>query len=104
MCLFQTVTTGTDCDIFPSFMTPFLCVFVRDYDPKGRDCNLFPCLMTLFLCLFVADCDCDPTGAISSVCDPQGGQCQCKPNVIGRRCDQCAPGTFGFGPQGCSGE
>ncbi|XP_013395107.1 laminin subunit beta-1 isoform X3 [Lingula anatina] len=47
------------------------------------------------------DCECDPTGSVSAVCDPSGGQCQCKPNVIGRRCDKCAPGTYGFGPQGC---
>ncbi|XP_070559223.1 laminin subunit beta-1-like [Ptychodera flava] len=46
-------------------------------------------------------CDCDGTGSVSSVCSAIGGQCQCKPNVIGRRCDRCAPGTYGFGPQGC---
>nr|XP_020633682.1 laminin subunit beta-1 [Pogona vitticeps] len=46
-------------------------------------------------------CECDPQGSLSSVCDPHGGHCQCRPNVVGRRCDKCAPGTFGFGPSGC---
>ncbi|XP_005319496.2 laminin subunit beta-1 [Ictidomys tridecemlineatus] len=46
-------------------------------------------------------CECDPQGSLSSVCDPSGGQCQCRPNVVGRTCDRCAPGTFGFGPSGC---
>ncbi|MEJ1288269.1 hypothetical protein NN561_019300 [Cricetulus griseus] len=46
-------------------------------------------------------CECDPQGSLSSVCDPNGGQCQCRPNVVGRACNRCAPGTFGFGPNGC---
>uniref|UniRef100_A0A8C3J9R7 Laminin subunit beta-1 n=1 Tax=Calidris pygmaea TaxID=425635 RepID=A0A8C3J9R7_9CHAR len=46
-------------------------------------------------------CQCDPQGSLSSVCDPSGGQCQCRPNIVGRQCDRCAPGTFGFGPSGC---
>lgn len=49
-------------------------------------------------------CNCDPQGSISSLCDVRGGQCRCRPNVIGRRCDQCAPGMYGFGPSGCTGE
>ena len=53
--------------------------------------------------LMLLDCDCDPTGSESTICDPYGGQCKCKPNVDGRRCDICAPGTYGFSPQGCSG-
>ncbi|XP_043223097.1 laminin subunit beta-1-like [Amphibalanus amphitrite] len=48
------------------------------------------------------ECGCDPTGSESTLCDPLGGQCRCKPNVVGRRCDQCAPGTYGFGPEGCT--
>uniref|UniRef100_A0AAX7TKC3 Laminin subunit beta-2 n=1 Tax=Astatotilapia calliptera TaxID=8154 RepID=A0AAX7TKC3_ASTCA len=47
-------------------------------------------------------CNCDPQGSISSLCDVRGGQCRCRPNVIGRRCDQCAPGMYGFGPSGCT--
>ncbi|KAK3103280.1 hypothetical protein FSP39_018141 [Pinctada imbricata] len=46
-------------------------------------------------------CECDPTGSLSSECEPAGGQCQCKPNVYGRRCDRCVPGTYNFGPEGC---
>uniref|UniRef100_A0A8B9RKF8 Laminin subunit beta 2 n=1 Tax=Astyanax mexicanus TaxID=7994 RepID=A0A8B9RKF8_ASTMX len=46
-------------------------------------------------------CECDPQGSVSSECDVRGGQCRCRPNIIGRRCDQCAPGTYGFGPSGC---
>ncbi|XP_028308576.1 laminin subunit beta-2 isoform X2 [Gouania willdenowi] len=46
-------------------------------------------------------CNCDLRGSVSFVCDARGGQCPCRLNVIGRRCDQCAPGTFGFGPTGC---
>uniref|UniRef100_A0A8C6TM75 Laminin, beta 2 (laminin S) n=1 Tax=Neogobius melanostomus TaxID=47308 RepID=A0A8C6TM75_9GOBI len=46
-------------------------------------------------------CQCDPQGALSSLCDVRGGQCHCRQNVMGRRCDQCAPGTYGFGPNGC---
>uniref|UniRef100_A0AAQ6A8Y0 Laminin, beta 2 (laminin S) n=1 Tax=Amphiprion ocellaris TaxID=80972 RepID=A0AAQ6A8Y0_AMPOC len=46
-------------------------------------------------------CNCDPQGSVSSLCDVRGGRCRCRPNVIGRRCDHCAPGTYGFGPSGC---
>ncbi|XP_037334341.2 laminin subunit beta-2 [Pungitius pungitius] len=47
-------------------------------------------------------CQCDPQGSISGECDKVGGQCRCKANVMGRRCDQCAPGTYGFGVKGCT--
>ncbi|KAM9320217.1 laminin subunit beta-3 [Gastrophryne carolinensis] len=36
-------------------------------------------------------CDCDPRGTErDQPCDTETGQCRCLPNVIGRRCDQCA--------------
>ncbi|XP_041655654.1 laminin subunit beta-2 [Cheilinus undulatus] len=47
-------------------------------------------------------CQCDPQGSLSGECDKVGGQCHCKPNVMGQRCDQCAPGTYGFGVNGCT--
>ncbi|XP_059361476.1 laminin subunit beta-1b isoform X2 [Carassius carassius] len=47
------------------------------------------------------ECKCDPQGSLSTVCDNIGGQCQCRPNVLGRNCDTCAPDTYLFGPSGC---
>ncbi|TRY60964.1 hypothetical protein TCAL_05712 [Tigriopus californicus] len=42
------------------------------------------------------DCQCDSQGAIGYDCAKIGGQCNCKPNVIGRQCTRCKPGFFGF--------
>ncbi|KAH7701645.1 EPI-1 protein, partial [Aphelenchoides avenae] len=36
-------------------------------------------------------CDCNPLGATDFCCEEYGGVCKCKPNVIGRTCDRCAP-------------
>ncbi|KAG7235214.1 hypothetical protein INR49_030617, partial [Caranx melampygus] len=47
-------------------------------------------------------CQCDPQGSLSGECEKVGGQCRCKPNVMGQHCDQCAPGTYGFGVHGCT--
>ncbi|XP_063064918.1 laminin subunit alpha-5 isoform X2 [Engraulis encrasicolus] len=41
-------------------------------------------------------CGCHEAGAESDTCEPFGGQCQCRPNVIGRDCSQCATGYWGF--------
>ncbi|XP_031802383.1 laminin subunit alpha-3 isoform X2 [Sarcophilus harrisii] len=41
-------------------------------------------------------CDCHGVGAVSPTCDPEGGQCQCRPNVIGRQCTRCQTGYYGF--------
>lgn len=30
------------------------------------------------------------------------GRCQCKPGVIGDKCNQCAPYYYNFGPNGCT--
>ncbi|XP_072711933.1 laminin subunit alpha-2 [Ciconia boyciana] len=47
-------------------------------------------------------CHCHINGSFSEICDPRTGQCECKANVIGRRCDVCQPETFGLqSSRGC---
>ena len=70
-------------------------------------------LMVFSVC---AACDCDPVGALEGgVCDSHtdpelgliSGQCRCKPNVRGLRCDDCKEGYYGLSisdPQGCQRE
>lgn len=64
------------------------------------------CLKTLrSVSFYVYDgaspCECDTTGSSDAKCDPIGGQCKCRANVGGRRCDHCLPGYHSFGPEGC---
>ncbi|OZC11109.1 laminin EGF-like protein [Onchocerca flexuosa] len=41
-------------------------------------------------------CECSSQGSISFKCEEYGGKCSCRSNIIGRRCDRCAPGYYGF--------
>ncbi|KAM3726093.1 Laminin-like protein [Dirofilaria immitis] len=41
-------------------------------------------------------CECSSQGSTSFICDEYGGKCSCRPNIIGRQCDRCAPGYYGF--------
>ncbi|KAL7397953.1 hypothetical protein ABVT39_002224 [Epinephelus coioides] len=41
-------------------------------------------------------CACHEVGAESDTCEQFGGQCHCRPNVIGRDCSMCATGYWGF--------
>ncbi|XP_059754515.1 laminin subunit alpha-5 isoform X2 [Balaenoptera ricei] len=45
------------------------------------------------------ECNCSGPGVqelMDPTCDVDSGQCRCRPNVAGRRCDTCAPGFHGF--------
>ncbi|KAM6181305.1 laminin subunit alpha-2 isoform 1-T1 [Erethizon dorsatum] len=41
-------------------------------------------------------CRCDANGSSSEICHSRTGQCECRPNVQGRRCEKCKPETFGL--------
>ncbi|KAL0969312.1 hypothetical protein UPYG_G00225390 [Umbra pygmaea] len=41
-------------------------------------------------------CDCDPVGSLSPFCEPEGGQCECRPGVGGQHCESCAKGFYGL--------
>uniref|UniRef100_A0A3Q2XNE3 Laminin, beta 2-like n=1 Tax=Hippocampus comes TaxID=109280 RepID=A0A3Q2XNE3_HIPCM len=65
-------------------------------------CSKLICSISAIIHDGALPCECDPQGSLSSECEGVGGQCRCKPNVRGRRCDRCAPGTYGFGVSGCT--
>jgi len=51
-------------------------------------------------------CECDAIGSRETdLCEPMTGNCDCKPFVIGQKCDQCQPGYWnlmsGDGCQAC---
>lgn len=41
-------------------------------------------------------CNCDFEGSTSFECEKFGGQCPCRPNIIGRHCEICKTGFYGF--------
>ena len=50
-----------------------------------------------FFFFFISDCLCDPEGSASESCDPVNGICdQCRPHVIGPKCNECEEGYYGF--------
>lgn len=86
-------------------MTRYMCLdsfMITPMPALAEMCSKLICSISSIIHDGALPCQCDPQGSLSGECDKVGGQCRCKPNVMGRRCDQCAPGTYGFGVNGCT--
>uniref|UniRef100_A0AAR2J5X9 Laminin, beta 2-like n=1 Tax=Pygocentrus nattereri TaxID=42514 RepID=A0AAR2J5X9_PYGNA len=86
-------------------MVRYMCVesfMAAPMPPLAEMCIKLICSISSLMHDGALPCHCDPQGSLSAECDKVGGQCHCKPNVIGRNCNLCAPRTYGFGPYGCT--
>ena len=42
------------------------------------------------------ECECHNVGSEDNFCDANTGQCKCRPNTFGRRCDECQVGFWNY--------
>ena len=53
----------------------------------------------MFIYCFLA-CDCNSTGSILTEgerhCNEKTGECKCKDNIAGNKCEKSAPGFYGY--------
>lgn len=73
-----------------------------DFNERSApECKELLDTVSIFVFDGATSCDCNPTGSETKKCSEFGGQCQCIRNVVGRQCDKCPVGYYGFGPDGC---
>lgn len=48
----------------------------------------------LYSCEFILACNCDQYGSLDVQCDIKTGQCPCKENFMGQRCDLCEENKY----------
>ncbi|XP_031422129.1 laminin subunit alpha-5 isoform X2 [Clupea harengus] len=70
--------------------------FYIDMDKSSAFCRRSAVSLSAFFNDGALPCGCHEVGAESDSCEPFGGQCRCRPNIIGRDCSQCATGYWGF--------
>ncbi|KAF8792889.1 Laminin subunit alpha-1 like protein [Argiope bruennichi] len=83
------------------------CLCLEGYE--GRSCD--KCRFSYYRFPNCLECRCRYDGTLGSQCTAEGlcqcdevGQCPCKENVEGYKCDECKRGTFGLSvdnPKGC---
>lgn len=68
--------------------------FIKTSDPKFCKDSVFS--LTTSFNNGSLPCDCNPKGSVDNNCETFGGQCRCRQNVIGRTCNRCKTGYYGF--------
>lgn len=96
------VPTTADADRASKFVQECIGKDAPNYDLKIQQASPF-CRQALYSLSATFNeqasvCSCDTRGSTdpSGQCEPYGGQCSCKSDVIGRRCDRCRTGYWGF--------
>ena len=59
-----------------------------------KDCKRL--VMFEFFVIFSSACACDLRGSYNNLCDVVTGQCKCNGLGIGRQCNECPVGQWGF--------
>ena len=63
---------------------------------RGRQCREDVFSLTIRFNGEPLKCSCNVLGSRSGACDEFGGQCLCRTDVVGRKCDRCKLGHSGF--------
>nr|XP_046250599.1 laminin subunit beta-4 [Scatophagus argus] len=98
----QDFCSQSDLDSFRRFRCIGLAAELNPYESPPEVCEGLIKSMSARVHNGAVRCRCNTVGSLGPSCSKLGGLCECKPNVIGRCCDTCAPLTFGFGPDGCT--
>lgn len=64
--------------------------------PPGNFCMQALVKLTTEFTNSTYDCKCNLKGSLLRACDRVGGQCKCRPGVVGRDCSRCKTGDHNF--------
>ncbi|KAF5404743.1 Laminin beta 1 [Paragonimus heterotremus] len=92
------------CEVFREIAMDILSGRVEDRSGLPQECEVYfrlPRVSWRETGSVAERCMCNSTGSQTDICDKLTGQCPCKPGVVGRSCDRCAPYHYDFGAMGC---
>ncbi|CAB1438278.1 unnamed protein product, partial [Pleuronectes platessa] len=97
----QNFCSQSDLESFRHFRCIGLAAELQPHDSLPEVCEALIKSMSARIHNGAVPCRCNVIGSLGPSCSKLGGFCECKPNVMGRCCDTCAPMTFELGLDGC---